>query len=93
MIQNVTLCLLFCKLNYIQINLPVGRAVTRSSLEREERGVTNSKKKKTKLALGSYRTCAAMDPVLFYSKTKKMRQINNYTTPQHGFKINLKPAS
>ena len=45
--------------------------------------VTNSKKK-TKLAWVSYRTRAAMVPVLLYSKTKKMRQIN--TTPQHGFK-------
>ena len=28
------------------------------------------RKKKTKLAWGSYRTCAAMDRILLYSKTK-----------------------
>ena len=53
--------------------------------------VTNSKKKRTKLAWGSYRTRAAMVPVLLYSKTKKLTKIT--ITPLHGFIINLKPLA
>ena len=41
--------------------------------------VTNTKKKKTKLAWNSYRTRAAMDRVLLYSETT-IKRTNSYTT-------------
>ena len=52
--------------------------------------VTNSKKKKKPSSPGVLTGLVLPWIEFFFIQKQKMKQINNYTTLQHGFKINLK---